>query len=358
MAQIAFGICLGPSALGSVWPEFWTYVFNDSIKTGLESIRIIAITIFCFITGLELKPRELIQHEGKKIYKEAIQIIIIPIILSSLFFILFFDNTIWHGENVPLWKFSWAMGVATCITAMPMLVISCKSLGIWGTHMSKKLLGIVAFDDLIVWFTVSVIVTLGQNIFESLIFGVIVITLYYFWPKIINYFGENSWPTLTVTLVLVLSYLGHWAHLHYLLGAFIAGVVTPKNVMKWNNGMEYQQMFWLMPVFFIWTGLKTEWTLNFDLVIIASMIMYLISFSTKFIGVWLAYRKNSISDICFKTSLLQNKGLMEILLANMLLGVNVISVNMFAAVVIMSLISTITAVPLAKLFFKEKYKCA
>jgi uncharacterized protein YacL len=118
--------------------------------------------------------------------------------------------------------------------------------------------------------------------------------------------------------------------------------------------MAEQQMVWLMPVFFIWTGLKTSWTLDFDTILVGAIGMFIISIVTKFIGVWLAYRDQGLRIVCFKTSLLQTKGLMEIFLVTMLLTANVISINMFAAVVIMSLISTVVAVPLARMFYNPK----
>jgi len=135
------------------------------------------------------------------------------------------------------------------------------------------------------------------------------------------------------------------------LGAFLAGMVTPKHTAKWNEGMEMQQMVWLMPVFFIWSGLKTNWTMDFGAILLGALVMYVIAVTTKFIGVWLAYQGQGLRIICFKTAMLQNKGLMEIFLVTMLLTANIISVNMFAAVVIMSLISTVSAVPLARLFY-------
>lgn len=354
MAQIAFGICFGPSAFGSSWPELWTVVFSDPVKMGLDGIRIIAITVFAFIAGIELKPKELIEREGKKIWSQAFQVILIPILLASTTFMLFFDNNIWHGPDVPFWTFAWAMGVATCITALPMLVIACKSLGIWGTHTGQKLLGLVAFDDLVLWLTASIIVTLGQSLTHSVFFFAGLIILYYAWPKILDRIHESAYPTLTVTMVLAMASFSHWAGLHYVLGAFLAGMITPRYAVKWNEGMDFQQMYWLMPVFFIWTGLKTTWTVDLSVVLGAALIMFLISLVTKFIGVWLAYKDQGMRTVCFKTALLQNKGLMEILLAGMLMTAGVISANMFAAVVIMSLISTVIAVPLARLFFDHK----
>jgi Kef-type K+ transport system membrane component KefB len=143
----------------------------------------------------------------------------------------------------------------------------------------------------------------------------------------------------------------YWAGLHYVLGAFFAGMITPRDSIKWNEGMATQQMVWLMPVFFIWTGLKTSWTIDLGTILIGAVGMFVIAIATKFVGVWLAYRDQGLRVVCFKTALLQTKGLMEIFLVTMLLTANIISVNMFAAVVIMSLISTVVAVPLARLFY-------
>ena len=354
MAQIAFGICFGPSALGSSWPELWTTVFTQPIRFGLDAIQILAISIFAFIAGIELKPKEIIEREGSDIWRQAFQVIFIPIVLAGIAFTVFFSNEVWHSPDVPFWKFAWTMGVATCITAMPMLVITCKTLGIWGTHTSKKLLGLVTFDDLVLWLTVALFVSIGKYAVNSAVFFAVFALLWYVWPKILEYAGESAWPSLTVALVLFMAAFSYWAGLHFVLGAFFAGMITPRKTTKWNEGMEFQQMYWLMPVFFIWTGLRTSWTLDFQTIVLAALGMFIIAVVTKFVGVWLAYRDQGLRVVCFKTALLQTKGLMEIFLVTMLLTAGIISVNMFAAVVIMSLISTVLAVPLAKLFYKPE----
>jgi Kef-type K+ transport system membrane component KefB len=354
MAQIAFGICLGPSALGSSWPELWTGVFTQPIRTGLDAIQILAISIFAFIAGIELKPKEVIAEQGNAIWGKAFNVIFVPIILAGASFMLFFDNPIWHNPDVPFWKYAWTMGVATCITAMPMLVVASQNLGIYNTPNFRKLLALVTFDDLILWLTVAVVVSMGKLAVNASIFFAVLIVLYYLWPKILDRVGEQSYPTLTVALALSMAAFSYWAGLHWVLGAFFAGMITPRHAIKWNEGMATQQMFWLMPVFFIWTGLKTSWTLDLSTILLGAVGMFIIAVATKFVGVWLAYRDQGMRVVCFKTALLQTKGLMEIFLVTMLLTAGIISVNMFAAVVIMSLISTIVAVPLARLFYKPE----
>jgi Kef-type K+ transport system membrane component KefB len=354
MAQIAFGICLGPSALGSSWPELWTVVFTQPIRTGLDAIQILAISIFAFIAGIELKPKEVIAEQGNAIWSKAFHVILVPIVLAGAAFMLFFDSPVWHNPDVPFWKYAWTMGVATCITAMPLLVVSCQNLGIYNTPTFRKLLALVTFDDLILWLTVAVVVSMGKLAVNASIFFAVLFVLYYIWPKILDRVGEQSYPTLTVALALSMAAFSHWAGLHYVLGAFFAGMITPRHAIKWNEGMATQQMFWLMPVFFIWTGLKTSWTLDLSTILLGAAGMFIIAVVTKFVGVWLAYKDQGIRVVCLKTALLQTKGLMEIFLVTMLLTAGIISVNMFAAVVIMSLISTVVAVPLARLFYKPE----
>jgi len=354
MAQIAFGICLGPSALGSSWPELWTTVFTQPIRTGLDAVQILAITIFAFIAGIELKPKEVIAEQGNTIWGKAFHVILVPIVLAGAAFMLFFDDPVWHNPDVPFWKYAWTMGVATCITAMPMLVVASQNLGIYNTPNFRKLLALVTFDDLLLWLTVAVVVSTGKLAINASIFFAVLFVLYYAWPKILEFAGEQSYPTLTVALALSMAAFSHWAGLHYVLGAFFAGMITPRHAIKWNEGMSTQQMFWLMPVFFIWTGLKTSWTLDLSTILLGAIGMFIIAVATKFAGVWLAYKDQGIRIVCFKTALLQTKGLMEIFLVTMLLTAGIISVNMFAAVVIMSLISTVVAVPLARLFYKPE----
>jgi Kef-type K+ transport system membrane component KefB len=350
MFQIVTGLILGPSALGALYPEAFAGIFTQPVRASLDTIQTLAIIIFAFIAGLELKPTEVIAREGNTIWIKALQVVLVPILMAAAAFWLFFQDPVWHNLDTNPWKFIWAMGVATCITALPMLVIASKSLGIYGTDLYHRLLMLVTFDDLILWTTVALIVAFGQTLLLSTLFLAVTAVLYWLWPRLMNSCGESCWPTLTVALVLGMAAFSHWAGLHYLLGAFFAGMITPKRTAAWNEGMQQQQMFWLMPVFFIWTGLKAQWSMEFTGILAAALIMYVIAVVTKFTGVWLAYKHEGINMVMFKTAVLQNKGLMEIFLATVMLKAEIISANMFAAVVIMSVISTVSAVPLARLF--------
>jgi len=354
MFQITVGILFGPSVIGSYFPELWSGFFTDQVKTGLNAIQILAISIFAFIAGGELKLSEVIKEEGHSIWMQGIKVIAVPIVIASVLFWMLFDSPVWHGDTRPFWQFAWSMGVATCITAMPMLVVALKQIGKWETPLGRKLLMLVTFDDLVLWLTVLFVISLGTYAVKATIFFTVLAVLAYLWPKLLDKAGESSWPALTVTMAMLLGYFSQWAGLHFVLGAFLAGAITPRKALFWNEGMDSQQMYWLMPVFFIWTGLRMSWETSWGLIIGAAIFMYFISLITKFIGVWLAYRQHGMNEVLFKTAMLQNKGLMEILLGTVMLSAGLISNSMFSAIVVMSVISTVTAVPLAKLFYKEE----
>lgn len=353
MFQIFCGILIGPSALGAYNPEIFSTLFTAPVRASLDTIQTLAIIVFAFIAGLELKPREVLAQEGSAIWLKAFHVILVPIILASACFWLFYDSGLWHDPSAGVVQFAWAMGVATCITALPMLVIASKSIGIYGTDLYRRLLALVTFDDLILWLTIGLIIAFGKTMQLAALFFAATAIVYWLYPRLMDRLGASSWPTLTVALVFGWAAFSYWAGLHWLLGAFLAGMIIPRHTTAWLGGMAEHQMYWLMPVFFIWTGLKVQWTSPLSVILGAALGMYVIAVVTKFAGVWLAYRSEGMRRVMFKTALLQNKGLMEIFLATVLLKAQIITGDMFAAVVIMSLISTGSAVPLAKLF-KDK----
>jgi Kef-type K+ transport system membrane component KefB len=350
MFQIFCGIIIGPSVLGLYYPEMFTEIFTDQIRQSLNTIQTLAIIVFAFLAGLDLKPKEVIAQEGRGIWLKALQVVVVPIITAAGLFYLLFDSSVWYNDQAGLWKFAWAMGVATCITALPMLVVASKSIGIYGSNLYHRLLALVCFDDLILWLTVALIIALGQTMLAASLFFLATFIMYHAYPKLMDALGSNSWPTLTFALLFVWAAFGYWAGLHWVLGAFLAGMIIPRHTTAWLGNLAEIQMYLLMPVFFIWTGLKVQWNADFITVIMAAVVMFAIAVITKFVGVWLAYRSEGLRMVMFKTALLQNKGLMEIFLATVLLQAKIITGDMFAAVVLMSLISTAAAVPLAKKF--------
>src|SRR5687767_6441071 len=54
VVQIIAGILLGPGVLGSVFPEYYSFVFNPPVIQSLNGIAWWAVMIFVWIAGIEL----------------------------------------------------------------------------------------------------------------------------------------------------------------------------------------------------------------------------------------------------------------------------------------------------------------
>jgi Kef-type K+ transport system membrane component KefB len=111
----------------------------------------------------------------------------------------------------------------------------------------------------------------------------------------------------------------------------------------------------LMPVFFLITGLKTNWSVSGLIVLLVAGLLLATQFVSKIIGVLIAgkilgwEKKDSLTT----GVLLQTKGLIEIIFATILLEKDIITSQMFTALVIMAVFSTIITMPITRRLLKK-----
>jgi Kef-type K+ transport system membrane component KefB len=103
----------------------------------------------------------------------------------------------------------------------------------------------------------------------------------------------------------------------------------------------------IMPVFFLSTGLRTNWEVGGTAVFIAAGILLVASVAGKLAGAHLAgkilkWEKGEASIIGW---LLQTKALIMIIFANVLLDKHIITSETFTALLIMAVLSTMLTVP-------------
>ena len=103
----------------------------------------------------------------------------------------------------------------------------------------------------------------------------------------------------------------------------------------------------LMPVFFLSTGLRTEWTLGGYTVFAAAGLLLFASVAGKLLGVHMAGRvlKWAPGEASIVGWLLQTKALIMIIFANVLLDKQIITNETFTALLIMAVASTMLTVP-------------
>ena len=140
-----------------------------------------------------------------------------------------------------------------------------------------------------------------------------------------------------------------WSGLHFMVGAFLAGVVidTAWFDQSQMDLLRKHVLLAMMPVFFLSTGLKTNWAMGGTLVFVAAALLLLASVAGKLLGVQLAgkilgWPAGEASVIGW---LLQTKALIMIIFANILLDKQIISSATFTALLLMAVASTMLTTP-------------
>jgi Kef-type K+ transport system membrane component KefB len=159
---------------------------------------------------------------------------------------------------------------------------------------------------------------------------------------------RDRYPVALIWLALV-AFGADWSGLHFMVGAFLAGVVMES---EWFNQerldlFRHHVLLALMPVFFLSTGLRTNWELGGYAVFVVAALLLVASVAGKLLGVrlaalWLGWPKGEASIVGW---LLQTKALIMIIFANILLDKQIITPETFTALLIMAVMSTMLTVP-------------
>ncbi len=378
IGEIAAGILLGPSFVGAYLPEFSAALFPKQSLGNLQLLSQIGLILFMFIVGMELDFKTL-----KTRAKDAVVIshvsIIVPFTLGLA--LAYFIYISFAPSGIPFVSFGLFIGIAMSITAFPVLARIVHDRGIQKTPLGTIVITCAAVDDITAWCLLAAVVAIAKagSILSS--FSTILLAILYVLIMIkvirpfLNRIGdlhpsrENlSKPVVAIFLctLIISSYFTEIIGLHALFGAFMAGTIMPENTRFKNlliEKIEDVSMILLLPLFFVFTGLRTQIGLINDLHLIGiTGLIILVAVSGKFIGGALAARfvgqnwKDSLSI----GALMNTRGLMELVVLNIGYDLGILSPEIFSMMVIMALVTTFMTGPslnlINRLFNKNQRK--
>ena len=150
--------------------------------------------------------------------------------------------------------------------------------------------------------------------------------------------------------VLLCGWAADWSGLHFMVGAFLSGAVMDADWFKREEMDRFRHYVLLgfMPVFFLSTGLRTNWDLGGSAVLLTAGVLALAAVGGKLLGTGIAGRLLgwSRSEAAIIGWLLQTKGLIMIIFANVLLDKGLITRETFTALLLMAVASTMMTVPM------------
>ncbi len=358
IGEIAAGIFLGPSVVGLLFPEFSGFLFPQKSLGNLQFLSQIGLILFMFIIGMELDLKVL-----KTKAQEAIVIshasIILPFALGVGLALYMYQD--FAPEGINFLSFSLFIGIALSITAFPVLARIVQERGLSKTKLGMMVITCAATDDITAWCILAAVIAIVKaGSFVSSLYTMLMAIGYVllmlnvvkpFLKRIGDHYSYKEGLTKPVVAIFFLMLMGsayctEVIGIHALFGAFMAGVIMPENHSFRNifiEKVEDVSMVLLLPLFFVFTGLRTQIGLINDPYLWQITGWIIVAAVTgKFIGSALAARfvKQSWRDSLIIGSLMNTRGLMELVVLNIGYDIGVLSPEIFAMMVIMALVTT------------------
>ncbi|MEI7507878.1 MAG: cation:proton antiporter [Flavobacterium sp.] len=377
IGEIIAGIFLGPSVVGMYFPDYSAMLFPKESLGNLQFLSQIGLMLFMYVIGMELDLKVL-----KNKANDAVVIshasIVIPFALGMGLSYFIYQNTLFTPKGVDFLSFSLFMGIAMSITSFPVLARIVQERGIHKTKLGTIVITCAAADDITAWCILAAVIAIVKaGTFASSVYIILMAVLYVlmmlfmvkpFLKKIGDLYAtrENlSKPVVAIFLLtlIISSYLTEIIGIHALFGAFMTGAIMP-DITKIRKiiieKIEDVALILLLPLFFVFTGLRTQIGLINDVYLwkITGLIIT-VAVVGKFFGSALAAKfvGQNWRDSLTIGALMNTRGLMELVVLNIGYDLGVLSTEVFTMMVIMALVTTFMtgpAIDLINFIFKRK----
>lgn len=375
IGEIIAGIVLGPSLFGLYFPDMKDALFPVDSLGNLQVLSQVGLIFFMFVIGMELDLKVL-----KNKANDAVVIshasIVIPFALG-----IGLSYYIYHQfapEGIEFLSFSLFMGIAMSITAFPVLARIVQERGIHKTRLGTIVITCAAADDITAWCLLAAVIAIvkaGSFVSSLYIIGLaigyVLMMLFVVKPflkRIGDLYAKKETikkPVVAIFFLtlIVSSYLTEIIGIHALFGAFMTGAIMP-DISKFRNAfiekIEDVSLILLLPLFFVFTGLRTEIGLiNEPYLWKVTGFIILVAVAGKFFGSALAAKfvGQSWRDSLTIGALMNTRGLMELVVLNIGYELGVLSPKIFTMMVIMALVTTFMTGPaldIINFIFKTK----
>lgn len=349
VVQIITGILLGPGVLGAVFPEYYRFVFTPEVVTALNGVAWWAVMIFVWIAGIELDLEEAWAKRGETSVTAGLALGMPLLFGCAAAAVMLMWKEGWMGAQGQTWQFVAGVGMACAVTALPILILFMEKIEILREPLGQRVLRYASLDDIAIWGVLALILLDWTRIGRQAVYLIGFIVAAWLFRRLMRWLAERDRWYVALIWLAVNGLVADWAGLHYMVGAFLSGVVIDN---RWFNQermdlLRHHVLLVIMPVFFLSTGLRTNWDVGGATVFIAAALLLLASVSGKLVGVHAAGRllKWKPGEASLIGWLLQTKALIMIIFANILLDKAIITSETFTALLLMAVASTMLTIP-------------
>jgi Kef-type K+ transport system membrane component KefB len=353
VGQILAGILLGIPFLRIVLFD------SESSLVILDFLAYLGIIFLLFLAGLEIDI-EKIRETSRESLMISLSSALVPFALGFTFMMLVFPSYGWLAALV----FGGAMMVTSEATKVKVLM----DLNSLNTHLGAIMLAAGALDDIFEVLFLALVAVIGRGgglielaaiPVEIVVFVVVAFAFFKGASKIFRYLdrkGGNQAEifSLVVIFIMVLAALSEGLGIGYLIGAIAGGFILQiamKNIHERHRKdmikvTELIALGFIVPFFFANVGINFEFDTLFSSIglLVATVV---IAFSGKILGCILIkpFSRLTLKQLYYTGWAMNSRGAAELVIALAAKQLGLIPLEVFSALVAMSLITTLTFPP-------------
>ncbi len=367
VGEIVAGILLGPTLLG---PLIGDRLFGAEMRSPLQALANVGLVLFMFVVGLEL-DQKLVRGKGRIAVTVALGSTAVPFALGCLLAWGIADDHAGGAKTLPFVLF---MGAAMAATAFPVLARVLTNRGMQRITLGGLSLASAAVIDVLAWTTLAVVVGLagageGEGQWKvalavpyALVMFLVVRPLLARLVPAHDRAGRLTPGLLSLVLIglIASSWATEWMHVHFIFGAFVFGAVMPREGAERLNHeilerLEQLAVLLLLPMFFVVAGLNVNLRV-LDLSSLGTLAAILaVAIGGKLLGSYAAARTQLSNRQAWAiATLLNTRGLTEIVILSVGLQKGVLDNELYSLMVVMALLTTAMTGPLLRKIYPDR----
>jgi Kef-type K+ transport system membrane component KefB len=354
VGQILAGILLGIPFLKAVLFD------NESSLIIIDFLAYLGIIFLLFLAGLEIDV-EKIRETSRESLLISFSSALLPFGLGFAFMMLVFPSYGWLTALV----FGGAMMVTSEATKVKVLM----DLNSLNTHLGAILLAAGALDDIFEVLLLALVAVIGRGggllelaaiPVEILVFAVVAFVFFKVASRIFRFLDRNRGNqaeifSLVVIFIMVLAALSEGLGIGYLIGAIAGGFILQiamRNIHEHHRKdmvkvTELIALGFIVPFFFANVGINFDSSTLFSSIglLVATVV---IAFSGKIVGCLLIkpFSRLTLKQLYYTGWAMNSRGAAELVIALAARQFGLIPLDVFSALVAMSLITTLTFPPI------------
>lgn len=349
VVQIICGVVFGPGIFGYFFPNQYLNIFTPDTTRFMMGVATWAVVMFVATAGVEVNLKAA-KEDWKETFSTAAFALLTPLIISLPLAYFLSSSSRWMGEDSQRWQFSLSTGMALSITALPILIILLEKMNILKHDIGIRCLRYASFDDIAIWTVFALILLEWDKVVKQMSFLCLYILISLAIRKFSNLVKQQDRLPFFLMWISLCALAADWSGLHYIVGGFLAGLIINEDWLGEETVVQFRKyvLLLIMPIFFLSTGLRTDWELKNPIVIGLAVTLFIVQAFGKMLGIRLSailngWNKQDATTIGW---LLQTKALIEIIFCSVMLDKGIISAQMFTALLFMAIFSTIATTPI------------